>query len=264
MVEFLVADVGSRFVPYEEGLVLQQTRRRAVCNGAENVVILLEHEPVYTAGRRTDDSERPTDGSAVIDVDRGGKLTWHGPGQLVGYPIVKLREPLDVVAYVRTLESVLIAVLADAGVEGYRVEGRSGVWVQVGSGPFSKDAKIAAIGIRVADGVTSHGFALNCSNSLEPYAHIVACGIRDAGVTTITDVLGRRVDPVSLIESVERHLREAFEAYDSPVARRELDAADAANSPAMDRAGHPDPAAGPEPVGAATPSAEDARVGATA
>ncbi len=218
MVEFFVADVGSRSVPYEEGLVMQRSRRRAVCDGAENVVILLEHEAVYTAGRRTDDSERPTDGSAVIDVDRGGKLTWHGPGQLVGYPIVRLREPMDVVAYVRTLESVLIAALADSGVEGYRVDGRSGVWVQVGTGPFAKDAKIAAIGIRVAEGVTSHGFALNCSNSLEPYAHIVACGIRDAGVTTITDVLGRRVDPVDVLASVERHLAEAFAAEGSPVA----------------------------------------------
>ena len=219
MVEFFVADVGSRTVPYEEGLVMQRSRRRAVCDGAENVVILLEHEPVYTAGRRTDDSERPTDGSAVIDVDRGGKLTWHGPGQLVGYPIVRLREPMDVVAYVRTLESVLIAVLADSGITGYRVDGRSGVWVQIGTGPFAKDAKIAAIGIRVADGVTSHGFALNCSNSLEPYAHIVACGIRDAGVTTMTDVLGRQVDPVDVVASVKRHLEEAFAAENSPVAR---------------------------------------------
>ncbi|UFS61005.1 lipoyl(octanoyl) transferase LipB [Subtercola endophyticus] len=239
MVEFFVADVGSRTVPYEEGLVLQRTRRKAVCEGAENVVILLEHDAVYTAGRRTDDSERPTDGSTVIEVDRGGKLTWHGPGQLVGYPIVRLREPMDVVAYVRTLESVLIAVLAEAGVTGRRVEGRSGVWVQIGEGPFAKDAKIAAIGIRVADGVTSHGFALNCSNSLEPYAHIVACGIRDAGVTTITDVLGRTVDPADVIDSVQRHLYAAFAAEGSPV--RE------APSP-----GHP------------VPAAQDARAGVNA
>jgi lipoyl(octanoyl) transferase len=205
MVEYLVADVGSRFIPYDEGLALQRLLHSEVRSGsAPDTIILLEHLSVYTAGKRTELSERPIDGTPVIDVDRGGKITWHGPGQLVGYPILRLPDPIDVVRYVRYLEGVLIAVLADIGVEGYRVDGRSGVWVRQNGG----DAKIAAIGIRVADGVTMHGFALNCSNSLEPYSRIVACGIRDAGVTTITEVLGRRVDPCDVISLVHNRFSE--------------------------------------------------------
>jgi lipoyl(octanoyl) transferase len=167
-----------------------------------DTVILLEHDPVYTAGKRTSPDERPTDGTPVVDVDRGGKITWHGPGQLVGYPILRLSEPIDVVGYVRRLEAILIDVLAEFGIAGSRVDGRSGVWI-VGDG---RDEKIAAIGIRVEGGVTMHGFALNCSNSLEPYERIVACGIRDAGVTTMSRVLGRTVEPSELIEPVQRRL----------------------------------------------------------
>ena len=209
MLDSVVTGLSANSVPYEEGLSLQRAVHQSVVSGASpDTVILLEHESVYTAGKRTSPDERPNDGTPVIDVDRGGKITWHGPGQLVGYPILRLAEPIDVVGYVRRLEGVLIDVLAEIGVEGRRVEGRSGVWVGV---PGFED-KIAAIGIRVADGVTMHGFALNCSNSLEPYSKIVACGIRDAGVTTVSKVLGREVRPVDLVEPVLRHLEAAQEA----------------------------------------------------
>jgi lipoyl(octanoyl) transferase len=207
MLDFVVAGLSANSVPYIEGLDLQRAVHRAVVRGERpDTVILLEHPSVYTAGKRTAPDERPTDGTPVIDVDRGGKITWHGPGQLVGYPILRLAEPIDVVGYVRRLEGILIAVLEELGVPGRRVDGRSGVWV----GPDAAEDKIAAIGIRVADGVTMHGFALNCSNSLDPYGKIVACGIRDAGVTTISTVLGRTVDPADLVAPIsERFLAEA-------------------------------------------------------
>jgi lipoyl(octanoyl) transferase len=201
MLDYVVTGLSANSVPYSEGLSLQRAVHQAVVSGDRpDTVILLEHEPVYTAGKRTAPDERPTDGTPVVDVDRGGKITWHGPGQLVGYPILRLAEPIDVVGYVRRLEGVLIDVLAVFGIDGRRVDGRSGVWM-VRDGV---EEKIAAIGIRVADGVTMHGFALNCSNSLEPYAKIVACGIRDAGVTTISRVLGRTVTPEELVEPVTR------------------------------------------------------------
>jgi lipoyl(octanoyl) transferase len=203
MLDFVVAGLSANSVPYSEGLSLQRAVHQAVVSGQRpDTVILLEHDPVYTAGKRTSPDERPTDGTPVVDVDRGGKITWHGPGQLVGYPILRLSEPIDVVGYVRRLEGILIDVLAEFGIEGSRVDGRSGVWI-VGDG---RDEKIAAIGIRVEGGVTMHGFALNCSNSLEPYRRIVACGIRDAGVTTMSRVLGRTVEPSELVEPVQRRL----------------------------------------------------------
>ena len=209
MVEYLVADIGRRYVPYTEGLALQDAVHEAVSRGtAGDTVILLEHTSVYTAGKRTEESEKPNDGTPVIDVNRGGKITWHGPGQLVGYPIVRLPDPIDVVRYVRDLETALIAVLDDIGVDGHQVTGRSGVWVSTGT----TEAKIAAIGVRVADGVTMHGFALNCSNSLEPFDHIVACGIRDAGVTTISRELGRTADPTELVPLVQHRLSQRFAA----------------------------------------------------
>ena len=177
MVDFVVAGLSANPVPYLQALELQRATHRAVVSGASpDTVILLEHPSVYTAGKRTENFERPTDGTPVIDVDRGGKITWHGPSQLVGYPILRLAEPIDVVGYVRRLEGILIAVLARLGVDAGRVDGRSGVWVD-------NTDKIAAIGIRVAEGVTMHGFALNCNNSFDAYTSIVACGIRDAGVT---------------------------------------------------------------------------------
>ena len=203
MLDFVVAGLSANSVPYSEGLSLQRAVHQAVVSGQRpDTVILLEHDPVYTAGKRTSPDERPTDGTPVVDVDRGGKITWHGPGQLVGYPILRLPEPIDVVGYVRRLEGILIDVLAEFGIDGRRVDGRSGVWITGGG----RDEKIAAIGIRVEGGVTMHGFALNCSNSLEPYERIVACGIRDAGVTTMSLVLGRTVDPVDVVEAVQRRL----------------------------------------------------------
>lgn len=201
MVDFVVAGLSANSVPYLEALDQQRALHAAVVSGrAPDTVMLLEHPSVYTAGKRTEPSERPDDGTPVIDTDRGGKITWHGPGQLVGYPIVRLPEPVDVVVYVRRLEGFLIEVLSDLGVPGRRVRGRSGVWV---TGPGGRDEKIAAIGIRVAGGVTMHGFALNCSNAFEAYEHIVACGIRDAGVTSISQVLGRTVTPADVLERVQ-------------------------------------------------------------
>src|SRR6201996_9687059 len=165
-----------------------------------DTVILLEHPAVYTAGKRTEDSERPTDGTPVIDVDRGGKITWHGPGQLVGYPIVRLPDPIDVVAYVRRLEGVMLAVLAELGIDAQRVPGRSGVWLRATED--SPGDQIGAIAIRVSEGVTMHGFALNCSNSFDAYDAIIACGIKDAGVTSISRELGRTVTPTDVIDLV--------------------------------------------------------------
>lgn len=211
MVEFIDTGLSANSVPYLQALELQRATHAAVVRGsAPDTVILLEHPSVYTAGKRTEPDERPTDGTPVIDVDRGGKLTWHGPGQLVGYPIVHLPHPFDVVAFVRLIEGVLIDVLADFGLEGHRVEGRSGVWM---TQPGAPDAKIAAIGLRIAERVSMHGFALNCSNELAPYEKIVACGIRDAGVTTMSRELGRIVTPTDVAPSVKRHLEAALDAH---------------------------------------------------
>ena len=205
MPEFLTAGLDPNFVPYLEGLSLQRTVHKEVATGIRpDTCILLEHEGVYTAGKRTEDSERPDDGTEVIDVDRGGKITWHGPGQLVGYPIMQLPNPIDVVGYVRWLEQVLIDVCADFGLDTERVEGRSGVWAPVGD----THLKIAAIGIRVADHTTMHGFALNCSNSLEPYDTIIACGIKDAGTSTISALTGKLVTPAMAAERVKMRLRD--------------------------------------------------------
>ena len=205
MPEFLTAGLDPDFVPYLDGLALQRTIHKEVVQGLRpDTCILLEHEGVYTAGKRTEDSERPNDGTAVIDVDRGGKITWHGPGQLVGYPIMRLPNPIDVVGYVRWLEQILIDICADFGLETERVEGRSGVWAPVGG----THLKIAAIGIRVADHTTMHGFALNCSNSLDPYETIIACGIKDAGTSTISALTGKLVTPAMAAERVMVRLRD--------------------------------------------------------
>jgi lipoyl(octanoyl) transferase len=169
-----------------------------------DTVLLLEHPSVFTAGKRTELADQPFDGTPVVNVDRGGKITWHGPGQLVGYPIIRLAEPVDVVAYVRRTEQLLIDVCAELGVAAERVEGRSGAWVPADEhGP---DRKIAAIGIRVARGVTQHGFALNCDCDLSNYDRFVPCGIRDAGVTSLSAELGRRVTVAEVLPIVERHL----------------------------------------------------------
>ena len=204
MLDFVVAGLSANSVPYVEGLELQRAVHcSVVAHERPDTVLFLEHPAVYTAGKRTLPEERPADDTPVIDVDRGGKITWHGPGQLIGYPILHLQEPVDVVGYVRSLEDILIEVLTDFDIDAVRVAGRSGVWV----GPLGQEEKIAAIGIRVAQGVTMHGFALNCSNSLEPYSRIIACGIRDAGVTTMSRVLGRTVDPSELIDPITTAIR---------------------------------------------------------
>ncbi|MEU5843176.1 lipoyl(octanoyl) transferase LipB [Rhodococcus sp. NPDC047139] len=169
-----------------------------------DTLLLLEHPPVYTAGRRTEDGDRPTDGTPVIDVDRGGKITWHGPGQLVGYPIVKLAEPIDVVGYVRRIEQALISVCSDMGLVCGRVDGRSGVWLpaELREGHWLPERKIAAIGIRVQRGVAMHGFSLNCNSALDAFDSIVPCGIRDAGVASLTGELGREVTVDDVIPAV--------------------------------------------------------------
>ena len=177
--------------PYEAAWAQQRAWHEEVVAGAPGVLWLLEHESVYTAGRRTEPMERPFDGTPVIDVDRGGKITWHGPGQLVGYPIVPLPDPVDVVAHVRRMEGLLIDVCADLGVHAGRVDGRSGVWLPADDrGP---DRKVAAIGVRVARGVTMHGFAINADPDLSAFDRIVPCGIRDAGVTSLSRELDRDV-----------------------------------------------------------------------
>jgi lipoyl(octanoyl) transferase len=180
---------------------------RVVSGEAPDTVLLLEHPCVYTAGRRTAHYERPVDGTPVVDVDRGGRITWHGPGQLVGYPIVRLAEPIDVVAYVRRLEEALIRVCADLGQDTMRVEGRTGVWLPAGSG--RPERKVAAIGVRVARGVTMHGFSLNCDPDLSWFSRIVPCGIEDAAVTSLSVELGRDVAVAEVLPVVETRLAEA-------------------------------------------------------
>ncbi|MGW1840430.1 lipoyl(octanoyl) transferase LipB [Streptomyces sp. NPDC002067] len=251
---FVHLGFGADAVPYEAAW--QEQRRVHAARFADEVpdtCLMLEHPPVYTAGRRTADDERPLDGTPVIDVDRGGKITWHGPGQLVGYPIQKLPRPVDVVAHVRRLEEALIRVCADFGIEGTRVEGRSGVWVlgdpveqrpslgglqldlapQTGedgeddemydarlrgpeyapsnAGQRGEDRKLAAIGIRVAKGVTMHGFALNVNPDNTSFDKIVPCGIRDAGVASLSGELGREITIAEVLPSVEKHLRDVLE-----------------------------------------------------
>lgn len=199
MLDILTPGFAPSYVPYLDGWDLQRRIHADVVTGTRpDTLILLEHEAVYTAGKRTEDHERPQDGTPVVDVDRGGKITWHGPGQLVGYPIVRLPEPMDVVAHVRRLERLLIDVLRPLGVDGYQVEGRSGVWVRR---PLSED-KVAAIGVRVQQGVTMHGFAINCDNTLAGFRGIIPCGITDAGVTTVSEVAGAAVSPADIVAGV--------------------------------------------------------------
>ncbi len=193
------------FLPYQDGFELQrQVHAEVVANKRPDTVLLLEHESVYTAGKRTEEHELPDDGTPFVETNRGGKITWHGPGQLVGYPIMHLPRPIDVVGYVRYLEQVIIDVIANFGVTGIRVAGRTGVWVETEAGT----KKVAAIGIRVSEKVTMHGFALNCNNSLEPYEHIIACGISDASSTTLTELTGRNISPLEAATLVEQIMGE--------------------------------------------------------
>ncbi|HEX8973845.1 lipoyl(octanoyl) transferase LipB [Oryzihumus sp.] len=196
------------YVDYRAAWDTQREVHAGVVAGGEDTVLLLEHERVYTAGKRTEPHERPFDGTPVVDVDRGGKITWHGPGQLVGYPIVRLPSPVDVVAHVRRLEEMMIRVCADLGLEAGRVEGRSGVWVAADErGPARK---IGAIGIRVSQDVTMHGFALNCDCDLSWSQVIIPCGIADAGVTSLSQELGRDVTVAEVLPWAEKHLAEVL------------------------------------------------------
>jgi lipoyl(octanoyl) transferase len=211
---FRTIGIGPDAVEYEAAWQLQRDVHAEVVAGGPGTVLLLEHPPVYTAGKRTEPHERPADGTPVVEVDRGGKITFHGPGQLVGYPIVRLPDHVFVVDYVRRLEEALIRVCRDLGVDTARVPGRSGVWLRADErGP---ERKVAAIGIRVSQGVAMHGFALNCDVDLAWYDRFVPCGITDAGVTTLSAELGRDVTVAEVLPLVERHLADvlAWAPYD--------------------------------------------------
>lgn len=194
-------------IDYEKAWQVQRNIHADVVAGTRpNTLLLLEHPSVYTAGRRTLDSEKPQDGTPVINVDRGGKITWHGPGQIVGYPIVKLANPHELVGFVREIEAGLINVCADLGIDATCVSGRSGVWIRDDKG----DRKIAAIGIRVTQGVTMHGFALNVNPDLSNFTRIIPCGIADAEVTSIEKELARPVSIDEVMPLVERHIFESL------------------------------------------------------
>ncbi|MGI4893502.1 MAG: lipoyl(octanoyl) transferase LipB [Janthinobacterium lividum] len=202
-------DLGAGLVDYREAWELQRRLHAEVVAGDRgDTVLLLEHAAVYTAGRRTNSWERPVDGTPVLDVDRGGRITWHGPGQLVGYPLVRLRGALDVVGYVRRVEQLLIDTATHFGVQGFRVAERTGVWVESGEEftPGGRtERKLAAIGVRVAKGVTMHGFALNCDTDLEGFGQIVPCGLTDAGVASLTGASRTRVgvlDAAAVLEEL--------------------------------------------------------------
>jgi len=192
---------------YVEALELQRSLHHEIAQGLrENTLLLVEHPSVYTAGKRTQDHERPADGTPVIDVDRGGKITWHGLGQIVGYPIVRLAKPTELVGFVREIETALIATCSELGLVATRVEGRSGVWIVDDKG----ERKIAAIGIRVARGVTMHGFALNVEPDLTPFKAIIPCGIQDAAVTSLAIELGRSISLDEVLPVVEKYMYESL------------------------------------------------------
>lgn len=205
------------FVDYRDAWDLQKSlHARVVAGESDGEVLLLEHAAVYTAGRRTEDAERPVDGAEVIDVDRGGKITWHGPGQLVGYPILRLRDRVHVKQFVWFIEELLIRTAAEYGVRAVRIDGRAGIWCpadQAEDGSLRPDRKLGAIGLSIHEGVSMHGWALNCSNSLDPYSTIIACGIADAATTTLSAETGRTVTPADVRPVLERHLAELAPQY---------------------------------------------------
>ncbi|WP_306901606.1 lipoyl(octanoyl) transferase LipB [Arthrobacter sp. B1I2] len=209
--EFSQLGLAPDFIGYMEGWDAQrELHEKVVAGDAPSTVLLLEHAAVYTAGKLTEDHERPSDGTPVVPVDRGGKLTWHGPGQLVAYPILKLKNRAGIRDYVDRLEEIMITVMADYGIKAERIKGRAGVWIKADSkGP---DRKIAAIGIRVLNGVTMHGIAINCSNDLAPYGQIIACGITDAGVTSMSLETGREIRPADIADRVVEEFRKHEEA----------------------------------------------------
>jgi lipoyl(octanoyl) transferase len=202
---------GADAVPYLDALEVQrQLHERRVRGEIPDICLLLEHPAVYTAGKRTGPLDRPAGdpGAPVIEVDRGGKITWHGPGQLVGYPIVALDEPLDVVAYVRATEEIMIRTCAEFGVRAARIEGRSGAWVLAGGG--KPDRKVGAVGIRVARGVTMHGIAINCDCDLGWYDRFVPCGISDASVTSLSAEAGQAIPVTAVLEVTERQIADVL------------------------------------------------------
>ncbi|WP_449278692.1 lipoyl(octanoyl) transferase LipB [Leucobacter sp. GX24907] len=207
-VDIVVAGVAPDLVPYPRGLELQrQAADRVTFGENRGTALLLEHEAVYTAGRRSSPDEYPDDGSPVVPVDRGGRVTWHGPGQLVGYPVIRLREQVGVVDFVRDLEQLLIDVSAEFGVAGYRIAGRSGVWAHGATG----EEKFAQIGLHAKGGLVTHGFALNCSNSLEPFSNFVPCGITDAGVASLSTLAGEEIRPADVLANLRPRLAELLE-----------------------------------------------------
>ena len=207
--EFVSLDLGTHTRDYEEVWALQREVHAEVAAGdRDNTVLFVEHDAIFTAGKRTNKSDRPTDGGRGIDVDRGGRITWHGPGQIVAYPIIRLAEPLNVVGYVRALEQAVIDLCTELGAETIRVDGRSGVWFA--KNEFMRDRKVCAIGVRVARGTTMHGIALNCDANLADYGRIVPCGIDDAGVTTLTRELRRPVTVTDVEPLLRRHLEAAL------------------------------------------------------
>jgi len=192
-----------KHLAYGDALLIQEQTHEQVSSGQiPNTLLFVEHSPVFTAGKRTLDFERPQDGTAVIDVNRGGKITWHGPGQIVGYPIVRLAKPTELVAFVRELESALIDTCNEFGLQVERIKGRSGVWIKDEINP----RKIAAIGIRVAKGTTMHGFALNVNPDLSAFSQIIACGITDAKVTSMAQELKREINASEVLPILERNL----------------------------------------------------------
>ena len=203
-IPFRVLGLAPEYVTYADALEAQEaTAERVREHQTHGELYLLEHESVYTAGRRADPAEYPTDGTPVVETDRGGKVTWHGPGQLVGYPVMRLAQPLKLVPYVRHIEQAIIDTLAELDIHGFRVDGRSGVWVNTGL-PWNE--KIMQVGIHAKRGIVTHGFALNCSCDLGVFHRFIPCGITDAGVTSISQVLGRRVTPADVLPIIRPHL----------------------------------------------------------
>ncbi|QIM17464.1 lipoyl(octanoyl) transferase LipB [Leucobacter insecticola] len=202
------AGLSPNFVPYEHGLELQNEAAARLADGDPGTLLILEHDAVYTAGRRSLPEEYPNDGTPVVPVSRGGKVTWHGPGQLVAYPVVRLNNRFGLVDFIRTLEQVIIDTASDFGVTGRRIEGRTGVWADPDGLPAEK---FAQIGIRVSEGIVTHGLAVNCSNSLTPFESFVPCGITDAGVTTMSRLTGRTITPSDVAPALVQHLTAALQ-----------------------------------------------------
>jgi lipoyl(octanoyl) transferase len=207
--EILTLGLGERHVDYHEAWDLQRAIHADVAAGARpDTLILVEHASVYTAGKRTASWDRPTDDTPVVDVDRGGKITWHGPGQLVGYPIIRLGEPVDVIKYVRALEQATMDLCTSMGLETMRVDDRSGVWFAADA--TQRERKVCAIGVRVAKGVTMHGFALNCNPDMDEFGRIVPCGLPDADVTSLSWELGREVTIQEIVDPLVGFLETAL------------------------------------------------------